>query len=324
MSHDTHAAASSGETCTVSDDDATAGNDDGSTMVVIVEIPRGPATSTRWTTTPARSGSTGTSSPRRSTRPTTASSPTPSPRTVTRWTCSCSSTSPRSPAATSGSGPSACSGWRDEAGPDAKVLCVPAGDPRFEHIGDLDDVPSHFRDEITHFFEVYKALEPNKRTELGRWDGREAARNAVVDARHRYSELHADAGRAWMMQGHHAAVVSSGCTRAQGGTMRRIAAALALCASAAVLAGVPAGAAARAQPPRRRRPGSRSPRPPRRWPIPAWSPSSTPVTASRCSRPTSTRPATPPSSHGPRPRPGRCSAWRRTRSSSPRGCGWRR
>jgi inorganic pyrophosphatase len=78
----------------------------------------------------------------------------------------------------------------DEAGPDAKVLCVPADDPRFEHIGDLTDVSTHYRDEITHFFEVYKALEPNKRTELGRWEGKEAAMRAVVEARQRYGEPH--------------------------------------------------------------------------------------------------------------------------------------
>ena len=50
----------------------------------------------------------------------------------------------------------------DEKGPDAKILAVPAGDPRWDHISDLADVPGHLLAEIRHFFEVYKALEPNK------------------------------------------------------------------------------------------------------------------------------------------------------------------
>src|SRR5690606_9444883 len=51
---------------------------------------------------------------------------------------------------------------RDEKGPDAKVLCMPAGDPRLEHIRDLRDLPEFQRQEINHFFEIYKRLEPGK------------------------------------------------------------------------------------------------------------------------------------------------------------------
>ncbi len=59
----------------------------------------------------------------------------------------------------------------DEAGGDDKVLCVPAADPRWEHIQDIDDVPEFDRLEIEHFFSVYKDLEPGKSVEgaeLGR------------------------------------------------------------------------------------------------------------------------------------------------------------
>jgi inorganic pyrophosphatase len=74
----------------------------------------------------------------------------------------------------------------DEAGPDAKILAVPAGDPRWNHIGDLDAVPEHLLDEISHFFEVYKALEPAKDTDVGRWEGREQAWGEIEAARARY------------------------------------------------------------------------------------------------------------------------------------------
>ena len=75
---------------------------------------------------------------------------------------------------------------QDEAGPDAKVLCVPSTDPRQAAITDLDSLPGYLLDEIGHFFDVYKALEPGKGTETRGWQGREAAEAAVEDARRRY------------------------------------------------------------------------------------------------------------------------------------------
>ena len=50
----------------------------------------------------------------------------------------------------------------DEAGGDDKLLCVPAGDPRMEHLRDIHHVAEFDRLEIQHFFEVYKELEPGK------------------------------------------------------------------------------------------------------------------------------------------------------------------
>jgi inorganic pyrophosphatase len=78
----------------------------------------------------------------------------------------------------------------DEAGPDAKVLCVPATDPRWAHVTDLDELPPHVLSEISHFFEVYKALEPGKGTELRGWESRAAAEAAVEDAYRRYPGGH--------------------------------------------------------------------------------------------------------------------------------------
>lgn len=71
----------------------------------------------------------------------------------------------------------------DEAGDDAKVLCVPAGDPRWDHVADLDDVEPHLMNEIRHFFEVYKDLEPGKSSEIGAWAGRDAAVAEIEAAR---------------------------------------------------------------------------------------------------------------------------------------------
>ncbi|WP_182359066.1 inorganic diphosphatase [Tomitella gaofuii] len=67
----------------------------------------------------------------------------------------------------------------DEAGGDAKVLCVPAGDHRWDHIQDLADVPAHELEAIKHFFVHYKDLEPGKHVEAADWVGRAEAEAEV-------------------------------------------------------------------------------------------------------------------------------------------------
>ena len=67
---------------------------------------------------------------------------------------------------------------RDEAGGDDKVLAVPAKDPRYAGLRDLDDVRGvwpFLLDEIEHFFAVYKEVEPGKDTEPGHWEDGTAA-----------------------------------------------------------------------------------------------------------------------------------------------------
>jgi inorganic pyrophosphatase len=69
----------------------------------------------------------------------------------------------------------------DEAGEDDKVLCVPANDPRLEHLRDIFHVPEFERLEIEHFFSVYKDLEPGKSVEGASWTGRVEA-EAEIEA----------------------------------------------------------------------------------------------------------------------------------------------
>jgi inorganic pyrophosphatase len=75
----------------------------------------------------------------------------------------------------------------DEKGPDEKVLCVPLGDPSFERMHDIHDVNVELRDEIEHFFQRYKDLEPSKRTETRGWGNRSEATAIVAAARERAS-----------------------------------------------------------------------------------------------------------------------------------------
>ena len=60
----------------------------------------------------------------------------------------------------------------DEAGPDAKIICVPAGDPRWDDVQDIDELPDYLVDEIEHFFDMYKMLEPGKDIDHPRLRGR--------------------------------------------------------------------------------------------------------------------------------------------------------
>ncbi len=76
---------------------------------------------------------------------------------------------------------------KDEEGLDSKVLCVPCGDPVWNRLERLDDLPEQLRAEITHFFTIYKELEPGKKTEIGGWRDRDAALEEVEQARRRYA-----------------------------------------------------------------------------------------------------------------------------------------
>ena len=71
----------------------------------------------------------------------------------------------------------------DEKGPDDHVVCVPCEDPGWNHFNDVDDLPRLLRDEISHFFAVYKDLDEGRYSEVGGWEGRDAAREAVERSR---------------------------------------------------------------------------------------------------------------------------------------------
>jgi inorganic pyrophosphatase len=77
---------------------------------------------------------------------------------------------------------------RDEEGSDEKVLCVPSSDPRWNHVTDIADLPEYELREIAHFFDIYKDLEPGKRTESKGWSGREDAERIVETALQRYKD----------------------------------------------------------------------------------------------------------------------------------------
>jgi inorganic pyrophosphatase len=78
----------------------------------------------------------------------------------------------------------------DDGGGDAKILSVPAKDPRWDYIQDLADVPEYTKKEIEHFFEHYKDLEPGKWVKTEGWEGAEVAEALIKKAQEAYVPTH--------------------------------------------------------------------------------------------------------------------------------------
>jgi inorganic pyrophosphatase len=55
----------------------------------------------------------------------------------------------------------------DEKGPDEKVICASLRDPAWLRVHDIHDLQPEYRDEIEHFFQVYKDLEKKQTTTRG-------------------------------------------------------------------------------------------------------------------------------------------------------------
>jgi inorganic pyrophosphatase len=72
----------------------------------------------------------------------------------------------------------------DEKGPDEKVICVSQHDPAWDYAHDIDDLQPEFRDEIEHFFQVYKQLERKKTATRG-FGNRAEALDVIAAARTR-------------------------------------------------------------------------------------------------------------------------------------------
>lgn len=70
----------------------------------------------------------------------------------------------------------------DEAGGDDKILCVPAGDKRWEGKQDLGDIDQSVKDQLQHFFEHYKDLEPGKWVKVDAWGDAAEAEQIIQKA----------------------------------------------------------------------------------------------------------------------------------------------
>ena len=72
----------------------------------------------------------------------------------------------------------------DEGGGDEKIIAVPMPKltMRYAHVNNFDDMPRIAIEQIQHFFEHYKDLEPGKWIKMVGWGDSGEARQLIVDA----------------------------------------------------------------------------------------------------------------------------------------------
>jgi inorganic pyrophosphatase len=72
----------------------------------------------------------------------------------------------------------------DDGGGDEKILAVPSTrlTKRYERIVNYTDLPPITIDQIRHFFEHYKDLEPDKWVRIKRWGDASEAREMIIQA----------------------------------------------------------------------------------------------------------------------------------------------
>lgn len=76
----------------------------------------------------------------------------------------------------------------DQSRMDDKIIAIPFSDPNYNSYQDISELPSHVFEEMSHFFQVYKALE-GKQTAAGEVQGRQVAVEVIVKARNDYRAL---------------------------------------------------------------------------------------------------------------------------------------
>ncbi|MEJ6722644.1 inorganic diphosphatase [uncultured Ilumatobacter sp.] len=72
----------------------------------------------------------------------------------------------------------------DDAGQDEKILAVPSShvSRRYQNVADYTDLPTITLEQVQHFFEHYKDLEPNKWVRIDHWGDAAEAKQMIVDA----------------------------------------------------------------------------------------------------------------------------------------------
>lgn len=70
---------------------------------------------------------------------------------------------------------------------DEKVIAIPFGDPQYNNVKDMSELPVHIFEELQHFLKVYKQLE-NKKVEVKNLGGREEAIKTIKNAMELYNK----------------------------------------------------------------------------------------------------------------------------------------
>jgi len=73
---------------------------------------------------------------------------------------------------------------KDEAGKDEKIIAVPIEkiDPFTKKLKSINDLDSNYKNQIKHFFENYKTLEPGKWVKINNWFNKAEAEKLIKKA----------------------------------------------------------------------------------------------------------------------------------------------
>lgn len=84
--------------------------------------------------------------------------------------------------------PIGCITMIDSGKEDHKLLAVPFSDPQFNNVKEINQLPSHILEELKHFLQVYKDLEPNKKTIIDKVYDSKFAQNVIFNCKERYEK----------------------------------------------------------------------------------------------------------------------------------------
>ncbi len=72
----------------------------------------------------------------------------------------------------------------DNSGEDEKIIAVPSTEltKRYDNVNDISDMPEITLQQIEHFFEHYKDLEPGKWVKIGDWQNSDRAKELIISA----------------------------------------------------------------------------------------------------------------------------------------------
>ena len=72
----------------------------------------------------------------------------------------------------------------DDSGKDEKIIAVPSPHltRRYADVNNYDDLPEITLQQVQHFFEHYKDLEPGKWVQIGDWMNADIARKLISEA----------------------------------------------------------------------------------------------------------------------------------------------
>lgn len=77
---------------------------------------------------------------------------------------------------------------KDNGMNDEKIIAVSCNDPFYCDYEEIDELPQHIRDEIIHFFTVYKTLE-GKSTFIQTFEGKDAAKKIIQESIDNYQKV---------------------------------------------------------------------------------------------------------------------------------------